>query len=538
MTPMRQTTAASLMALGFLTAPAYAQQNLIYNDPAFQQQPAQVFQPQQPFGNQPIFVDPNTGQPLLPQQPLFPQPQQDFGIQQPQFQPQQQPSFGQQPQPPQNFGQPLPQPQQNFGQPLPQPNFGSPLPQPGQGYNPPQPTIAIAPEPAQPSQQQSPYYDRTGNAPSRPEPAVAAPPPEDVNLPAAQQDDAPRIVEPSGPVAPAPMLAAPGTDRGPTMAAELDELLAVGERYRAASPGFLEDLKALASRYRDPLPQAPAPVVPLDPDSVPSDDLTGTDVAMIDDGSAAEPAALEPDLAPSDPGTISSFDSGSEVVTVVPPLDPGSVSFAFLEDDFTDGDLTSNPSWRVRQGDWAIDPKYGLRAKAPEQVSDAPVSPKELLKTLLTGDAPSSDGSSPAPRAALIEAQTEIGNAFSFAARIVDHAGTGTAHFIMHQGGANWLGYRLELRSGPQPVVVLTRRGSNGYKDITKVSAPEFTTGKQHELRWARLSTGQMLVLLNGRPIITSRDTVFRENWKGFAFFNAGGDVSIRTVRVSAPVER
>jgi len=108
----------------------------------------------------------------------------------------------------------------------------------------------------------------------------------------------------------------------------------------------------------------------------------------------------------------------------------------------------------------------------------------------------------------------------------------------MHQGGANWLGYRLELRSGPQPVVVLTRRGSNGYKDITKVSAPGFTTGKQHELRWARLSDGQMIVLLNNRPIITSRDTVFREDWKGFAFFNAGGDVSIRALRISAPVER
>jgi hypothetical protein len=317
------------------------------------------------------------------------------------------------------------------------------------------------------------------------------------------------------------------------MSAELDALLAVGERYRAASPGFLEDLKTLARKYRDPLPPAPTPVA-LDPSVPPA---TG-DLAALPEQQTTDPLAVEPNLAPSDPGTVSPFDSGGEAVTIVPPLDPGSVSFAYLEDDFTDGELDNNPSWRVRQGDWAVDPKYGLRAKAPEQVSDAPVSPKELLKVLLTGDAPASNGTSAAPQAALIEAQTDIGNAFSFAARIVDHAGTGTAHFIMHQGGSNWLGYRLELRSGPRPVVVLTRRGSNGYKDITKVSAPEFTTGKEHELRWARLSTGQMIVLLNGRPIITSRDTVFRENWSGFAFFNAGGDVSIRTIRVSAPVER
>ena len=518
MTHTRRTTAASLIALGFLSAPAAAQQTIIYSDPAFQQQPGQTFLPQQPFGNQPIFVDPNTGQPLLPQQPPFPQPQQDFGQQQQQFQP---------------------QPQTGFGQPAPQPNFGSPLPQPGQAYNPPQPEITIAPGPSAPQQQPNPYYDRAGTQPQPQQPQQPQPLPQIGTA-------LPQIAQPEPPLPPEPAIASPlpaesgavfqtpaGGDRGPEMSAELDALLAVGERYRAASPGFLEDLKSLARKYRDPLPQLPAPVA-VDPSQPPVD---GTDVAVLEGDPAVDPTVTDPDLAPSDPGTVATFDSGTEVVTVVPPLDPGSVSFAFLEDDFTDGELNNNPSWRVRQGDWGIDPKYGLRAKAPAETSGAPVSPKELLKVLLTGDTPQSDGAS-TPQAALIEAQTDIGNAFSFAARIVDHAGTGTAHFIMHQGGANWLGYRLELRSGPQPVVVLTRRGSNGYKDITKVSAPEFKPGKQHELRWARLSTGQMIVLLNGRPIITSRDTVFRENWKGFAFFNAGGDVSIRTIRVSAPVER
>ena len=529
----RQMTAASVLALGFLSVPAQAQQNLIYNDPAFQQPQGQVFQPQQPFGNQPIFVDPNTGQPLLPQQPNFQQPRQDFGQQQqPQFQPQPQPQF-QQPQQP-SFGQPLQPTQPNFGQqlPQPQPNFGSPLPQPGQAYNPPQPAITVAPEPPTvPLQQPNPYYDRAGTPPAPGQAPPGPAPTVDVSLPAPTPEAQGDSIE--APSSPAPAFAAPGTDRGPQMSAELDALLAVGERYRAASPGFLEDLKTLARKYRDPLPPAPTPVA-LDPSAPPATD----DLAALPEQQTTDPLAVEPNLAPSDPATVSPFDSGGEAVTVVPPLDPGSVSFAYLEDDFTDGEIDNNPSWRVRQGDWAVDPKYGLRAKTPEQVSDAPVSPKELLKVLLTGDAPASNGTSAAPQAALIEAQTDIGNAFSFAARIVDHAGTGTAHFIMHQGGSNWLGYRLELRSGPRPVVVLTRRGSNGYKDITKVSAPEFTTGKEHELRWARLSTGQMIVLLNGRPIITSRDTVFRENWSGFAFFNAGGDVSIRTIRVSAPVER
>ena len=51
------------------------------------------------------------------------------------------------------------------------------------------------------------------------------------------------------------------------------------------------------------------------------------------------------------------------------------------------------------------------------------------------------------------------------------------------------------------------------------------------ESNFVNTSSGQMLVILDGRPIITSRDTVFCEDWKGFAFFNAGDDVSIRVLR-------
>ena len=574
---MRRTTTVSILALGSFMAPAYAQQSGTLEGNLFGQQ-GQVFQAQPQFDNQTIFYDPNTGLPVPPppnfgqplpqqdfgqqqlpfqpqpqpqqnfgQQPQFiPQPQPSFTDQQPQFQPQQQPQF--QPIPdPNTFGLAPPQPQQPIfapEQPFQQPLNGSALPQPGEGYNPPQPSTnpPLPAQPQQPLEQQGnvPYYDRA--RPAQPEQPVQEPNqatgPEPLRpqlsgeaLPNPQSVE-PAIAQPTGPSNPAGQFAS-GADRGPTMAAELDELLRVGERYRAASPGFLEDLKALARKYRDPLPQAPVAVGP------PEADPNATELASTDPDLTLDPTVSLEGAAPTgEGGTFTPTDQSVGVVTNVPPIDPGSTSFAYLEDYFTDGEIQNNPPWRIRQGEWSIDPTYGLRAKAPEKVSDAPIRPKELLKVLLTGDAPDADSDAPKPQAALIESQNSIGNAFSLGARIVDHGGKGTAHFIMHQGGANWLGYRLELRSGPQPVVVLTRRGSNGYKDITKVSAPAFTTGKQHELRWARLSDGQMIVLLNNRPIITSRDTVFREDWKGFAFFNAGGDVSIRALRISAPVER
>ena len=523
---MRQTTAVSFVALGAMMAPANAQQQGgFYNDPAFvqpfqgqqpfpAQQPFQPqfqpqvqpqFQQQQPFTNQPLYVDPNTGI-VMPQPP--------GGVQQ--FP---NPRAGTAPQPQATFPEALPRPeatpfapdpQQGFApsvQPQPQPNFA---PLPGN----PSVTPAVQPVPEAPSGT-TPYYDDSAvNGSATP----VDPPNGSTSTSASDGFDAAA----SGVVS--------GADRAPTMAAELDELLRVGERYRAASPGFLEDLKGLAAKYRDPLPAAAGANLLPPVSAEASVDLAGTDPGLIEGGQ--QPALIEQ-------GIDTMTPSGPVQSAVdVPPLDPGSISFAYLEDYFTDGELDNNPPWRMRQGEWYIDPTYGLRARQPNEASNTPIRPKEVLKSLLTGDTPEVSETSAQPRAALIETPTSIGNAFSFAARIVDHAGTGTAHFILHQGGANWLGYRLELRSGPQPVVVLTRRGSNGYKDITKVAIPGFTTGKEHELRWARLSDGQMLVLLDGRPVITSRDTVFREDWTGFAFFNAGGDVSIRALRIAAPVER
>jgi len=341
---------------------------------------------------------------------------------------------------------------------------------------------------------------------------------------------------------------------------ELSRIVSLGERYRAASPGFLEDLKALAEKYQAlPVrvdaasePQAAAPSAQAElvgpPPPAPEEEqgsaaelppqtpeVTGTtEVALLPDA-VAEPVSELPVAVEIEPEVAVEPQEPQELPQALPPT---SAALVYLRDDFADGDYLTNPTWSVRQGQFMIDPTFGLRPAAPQTVEPAQVTPQALLQYLIGEGKPATPQPTGDTGASLIEAQTNIGNAFSLVTTITDHGGEGAAHFILHQGGANWLGYRLELRAGPRPLVVLARRGSSGYKDIMKVEAPGFTTGKPHQLRWARLSDGQMFVLIDGRPVITARDTVFRQGWAGFAYFTADADISMRNIRIAEPVEQ
>lgn len=403
------------------------------------------------------------------------------------------------------------------------------------------PAWRIAP-PAENLQNRGPTYEVISPAP----------------LPSRQTDIAP---PPPSVFTPEPRSQSSRPDAVREFASELEALITLAERYRAASPGFIEDLKELADKYEtlplevvvtDPPKSSPkaqtdalfggqdnettvAAVPELDPEGEASQEPFET---PIESEAPAQPEAqviAEPNEAEL-PATSAS-EPEPEMVEMPADLPPTSAAIVYLRDDFADGDFVNGTTWAVRQGVWEVDPLFGLRAKFQRDPEPASITPSDLLQYLIGSETPINDAE-PENNAALIEAQVSLGNAFSLVANITDHAGEGATHFIVHQGGANWLGYRLELRGGVRPLVVLTRRGASGYKDIMKVEAPGLTTGKSHQLRWARLSDGQMFVLIDGKPVITARDTVFQQGWTGVGYFIAGGDVSLRNIRIAEPVEQ
>lgn len=294
-------------------------------------------------------------------------------------------------------------------------------------------------------------------------------------------------------------------ERAQELVQNLERLLRAAERQRAADPDFLRDLRRLVDRYEG------RGDFRRDGRDGRGNDRPGTRPVPRPDVSVVQPPQ--------------------------PPAPPPAPALrSYLEDTFADGDFTRGVIWTPRQGQWRVDPQNGLRSVRPAAppVTRRQVSPQELLQALLVGPQSIGLGAQEAPpNAALIEYAQPIGNAFTLKARVTDHsAGEGAAHLIMHQGGVNWNGYRLELRGGPEGRAVLTRRGASGYTDLANAPLRRFAPNVQHDVEWTRAPNGAMTVAVDGETLFSVTDMGFRDNWAGFAFFNAGGDFSLRAVSV------
>ncbi|MDD2868011.1 hypothetical protein [Neomegalonema sp.] len=284
-------------------------------------------------------------------------------------------------------------------------------------------------------------------------------------------------------------------ERARELVQQLERLVRAAERQRAADPDFLRDLRRVIERYDDRDDRRPGRR------PVPRPDVT-----------VVQPPVVQP-----------------PVVVVAPAR-------VYMNDTFSDGDFTRGTVWTPRQGQWGVDPANGLRSvrpAAPPTVARRQVSPQELLQALLVG--PQSLGLGPQeapPNAALIEYAQPIGNAFTLKTRLTDHGGDGAAHLIVHQGGSNWNGYRLELRGGPEGRAVLTRRGASGYTDLANAPLRRFAANIPHDVEWTRAANGAMSVRVDGELLFSTADSAFRDDWRGFAFFNAGGDFSMRSISI------
>ncbi len=223
---------------------------------------------------------------------------------------------------------------------------------------------------------------------------------------------------------------------------------------------------------------------------------------------------------------------------------------SLLKDDFSDGDFTQNPVWKVTKGQYRIERNFGLRGffdstSQSSSTSSSGSSQKadpaaQLLGAILNqalGGGQSGSGSSQTqntslPVAAIHTAKT-ITNAFSINLELTSWKNEGFLEIGPYQGGNRDAGYRLRYHTGKNPSFELLRVSSRGSGVIdTHNAAISLEDKKTHAISWTRDQFGEMTISVDGKQIMKSTDQSFRNVFDGFALNNHGGDYIISRITI------
>jgi hypothetical protein len=248
---------------------------------------------------------------------------------------------------------------------------------------------------------------------------------------------------------------------------DLNALIKKAETANAADPNFLTDLKKLSAQY---------PV-------------------------AAIPAAL------GGPGTV------------------------FLSDNFSDGNYTANPIWKVSAGSWKVDNKgatQGLSSTIGAPSSNK-ITGNDVLKAILGAQ----QQQAPASTYASIYTAVPIANTFKMTIKFVSGNKNGPFNIGPYHGASASSGYRLVYQPGNETGLVLQRIVGNQVTQVGSYNDPlNLEDGKLHELMWQRESTGKMRVYLDNQQLIIATDTQIQGNLDGWLNVNQGGSYTIREIKV------
>jgi hypothetical protein len=226
-----------------------------------------------------------------------------------------------------------------------------------------------------------------------------------------------------------------------------------------------------------------------------------------------------------------------------------------LHDEFRDGDITNDPAWTVKAGEYTIDWRDGLRSRiepAPEtqaQSSDTSQSEekqdvgKALLGSILREvlKDPDENKSQPqqqaaAPRTTHTQIYTvvQITNAFSIHLELSSYEKRGRFAFGPYQGDQQAAGYSLAYNPGKSPVLELQRISSRGTALVDSVPNDlNLEDGNRHFIEWTRDRNGRMIIAVDGTELIDVTDRGFRDPFDGITMVNFEGDFAVRAIEVS-----
>jgi hypothetical protein len=203
----------------------------------------------------------------------------------------------------------------------------------------------------------------------------------------------------------------------------------------------------------------------------------------------------------------------------------------FLHDNFSDGNYTANPVWKVSAGTWAVDTKganIGLYSQIGAATSNK-VTGNDVLKAILGVQ----EQQAPQSTYASIYTAAPIANTFRMSMKFKSGTKKGPLNIGPYQGASASSGYRLVYQPGNETGLVLQRIVGNQVTQVGSFNDPiNLEDGKTHELIWQREASGKMRVYLDNQQLIIATDTQIQGNLDGWLNVNQGGAYWISEIKV------
>ncbi len=220
-----------------------------------------------------------------------------------------------------------------------------------------------------------------------------------------------------------------------------------------------------------------------------------------------------------------------------------------VNETFSDGDFTANPTWRTTSGRWWVEKNFGLRAAFESTTTQSNTNQQQnnddigkqllgaILNQALGGSQQKSSSTTTSTTKttsqAAIHLDRTIPNAFSTQIEFTSWRNEGSFEIVTFQGSERKSGYRLFYRAGQPNGLELMRSSRYGTKAIqTYAQALNLEDKRTHILLWTRDRAGDMTVSIDGKQLMTVRDQSFNDPFNGLSLINNNGDYIISKVAI------